>query len=380
MFFLDGPILRTYCRSMTDTDQSLSPLDRVLAKPLPLIAAPMAGGVTTPDLVIEAGKAGGLGFFPLGYLPLHEFERALDGLRRSGLDFGVNLFVPTPLTQESSDREENLQAISRYASALTPQFEHFGVEVPSIDTLPGLTGKTSEEEWKRFNDALGLLLKDPPPVVSFTFGAPPKAVVDRLHQAGSAVLATVTSVQEAEASEKLGVDGLIVQGSAAGGHSAIWDGRAPVKDGATANLVAKIAGHSELPLIAAGGVASPQDVEALLEAGATSVAVGTLLMRADEAGTSPLLRDALVSDHFKGTVLTRAFTGRLARSLTNRFAADFQKSAPSLYPATHYLTAPLRKAATDEGDPQWVNLWAGEGHKNAPAEPTSEILAWLAGP
>jgi nitronate monooxygenase len=132
-----------------------------------------------------------------------------------------------------------------------------------------------------------------------------------------------------------------------------------------------------LPLIAAGGIASASDVAAAVRAGADAVAVGTLLLRCDEAGTSSTHRAALSGT--RPTVLTHAFTGRPARALRNEFIDRYGTLAPYGYPAVHHLTAPIRRAAAAAGDPERVHLWAGTGYPHATEEPAATILGRLAG-
>ena len=98
-------------------------------------------------------------------------------------------------------------------------------------------------------------------------------------------------------------------------------------------------------------------------------------MRCPEAGTNPAQREALATDTRTG--LTRAFTGRLARGIENRFMAE-HPDAPIAYPEINHATAPLRAAAREAGDADGFNLWAGEAHALAQAKPAAEVVADLA--
>ena len=132
-----------------------------------------------------------------------------------------------------------------------------------------------------------------------------------------------------------------------------------------------------MPIIAAGGLATAADVAAVLSAGADAVAVGTVLLRADEAGTSATHRAAIADPARTGTVRTHAFTGRPARGLRNDFTDRYAGVAPLGYPAVHHLTRPMRAAAAAAGDPERVHLWAGTGYRAATAEPAATILRRL---
>ncbi len=214
--------------------------------------------------------------------------------------------------------------------------------------------------------------------MSFTFALPPAAVVARLQAAGSQVVATVTTVDEARAAEAVGVDALAVQSAAAGGHSGTTTPQTPNRHTDTAALVAAVRSVSGLPLLAAGGISGPAAVRDAMKAGANAVLVGTALLRTPESGARPIHKDALVDPARDGTVVTRAFTGRPARALRNRFTDEHTATAPLGYPAIHLLTVPLRAAATRAADADGINLWAGTGYRHASDEPASDVVRWLA--
>ena len=132
-----------------------------------------------------------------------------------------------------------------------------------------------------------------------------------------------------------------------------------------------------LPLVAAGGIASGADLAAALAAGASAAAIGSALLLTTEAGTSQPYRHALRADG--ETRLTRAFTGRRARGIVNRFLLEHDAHAPRGYPEIHYLTAPIRAAARAAGDPDGINLWAGTGFRQAQEGSAAELVErWAA--
>jgi nitronate monooxygenase len=144
------------------------------------------------------------------------------------------------------------------------------------------------------------------------------------------------------------------------------------------DLLGAVRAAVPLPLIAAGGLATAEAVAEALRAGAAAVMVGTVLLRADEAGTSAPHRAALTDPERRETVVTRAFTGRPARGLRNGFTDRYSALAPSGYPALHHLTGPIRRAAAAANDPDRLHLWAGTGYRHATAEPAARILRRLA--
>jgi NAD(P)H-dependent flavin oxidoreductase YrpB (nitropropane dioxygenase family) len=193
------------------------------------------------------------------------------------------------------------------------------------------------------------------------------------------VLVTATTVAEARAGLEVGADALVVQGSEAGAHSGTHDPYRTITPTPTGDLVRAVVAATGLPVVAAGGVDGPAGVVRLLEAGAGAVAVGTLLLRTDECGVSQTHKDALADPAFEETVITRAFTGRPARALRNRFVERHGASAPVGYPAVHHLTRALRQAAAAAGDAQRLHLWAGTGYRNARTGPARAVVDALAG-
>lgn len=325
----------------------------------PVVAAPMAGGPTTPDLVLAAARAGSLAFVAGGYLTADTLAEQLATVRGSAAVYGVNLFAPNPVPVDPAE-------YAAYRELIAPEAERYEVELPA-DPIE------DDDGW---HDKIDLLVQQPAPVVSFTFGIPEAAVLKALRRGGSLLVQTVTSAEEARRAAEAGVDALAVQASAAGGHSGtLTPGRLP-SDVPLIDLVRQIRSATPLPVLGAGGIAGRADVSAVLAAGADAAVVGTLLLLADESGASAAHR-AGVSDHARETAVMRAWTGRPARGLRNAFSDAYDASAPAGYPAVHHLTRPLRRAAAAATDPERVNLWAGTGFRAARAAPVAEILAGL---
>jgi nitronate monooxygenase len=328
---------------------------------IPLVAAPMSGGPTTTAMVSAATRAGGLGFLAAGYKTVEAIDTEIKTVRAEGIPFGVNVFAPNPLPVDPAEYRA-------YAAIVQREANHFGLALPAEPV--------EDNDW--FDEKIALLLDDPVPIVSFTFGIPPRDVIDRLRRANSVVVQTVTTADEAEQAREAGVDMLAVQASVAGGHSGTLSPRTPLTPVPLVDLVAQITARVPLPVLAAGGLATPDDVAAVIRAGAAAAVVGTVLLRADESNASATHRAALTDPARTETVLTRSFTGRPARGLRNAFIDGHEAQAPFGYPAIHHLTSPMRKAAAAAGKPEYVHLWAGTGYRHATAEPTAEILRRLA--
>ncbi|MDQ2815152.1 MAG: nitronate monooxygenase [Actinomycetota bacterium] len=328
---------------------------------LPVLAAPMSGGPGSLDLVRAAADAGSMGFLAAGYKTPQAVSDEIAVMTASRVPFGVNLFVPHPLPIEAGD-------LRAYAHMIVGEAARYGLTLD--DSVP-------VDESDHWHDKIDILCAQPAPVVSFTFAIPGPADLARLHAAGAFLIQTVTTVDEARAAAEASIDALAVQAPAAGGHSATFTPRRPLTDIAIGDLVAAVRHAVGLPVIAAGGLGTADAVAAVLRAGADAVAVGTVLLRSNEAGTTSTHRSALADPRRTGTVITHAFTGRPARALPNDFTERYSDQAPFGYPAIHQLTSALRKAAASAGDPERVHLWAGTGYRHATEEPVATILTRL---
>ncbi|WP_445612367.1 NAD(P)H-dependent flavin oxidoreductase [Geobacillus sp. YF-1] len=329
--------------------------------PVPIIQAPMAGGVSTPELAAAVSSAEGLGFLAGGYKTAEAMRAEIHKLRAlTDRPFGVNVFVP-------GDKTVDEKALERYRAVLAAEAERLGATVGEP--------KWEDDDWEA---KLDVLLQEQVPVASFTFGCPDKTVIAALQKAGVFVIVTVTSVEEAHIASEAGADALCVQGAEAGGHRASF-GNDPKQGEAIAlfPLLADVRASVRLPLVAAGGIMDGRGIAAALKAGASAVQLGTAFLRCPESGAHPLHKQALADPRFTETAVTRAFTGRPARGLANRFMAEYRDLAPAAYPHVHHMTKPLRAAAAKAGDPERMSLWAGEGYRLARELPAAELVEEL---
>jgi len=326
----------------------------------PVVVAPMAGGPSTPELVIAASAAGALGFLAAGYKSAAAMRAEMDVVAASGTEaYGMNVFVPGAPAPDA-------EAVRGYVAGLAADAKELGVP-PGEPTW-------DDDDW---DAKIGALLDRPPPVVSFTFGCPDSGIVAALQAAGSVVWVTVTGPGEAALAAARGADGLCVQGAAAGAHRGTFaNGPRDAPDPPLPQLVRDVAEATSLPLVAAGGIMSQRDAAAALAAGAVAVQCGTAFLRCPESGANPRHKAALADPSFTRTAVTRAFSGRPARGLVNRFMLDHPEAPPG-YPEINNATRPLRAAAAAAGDTGRMSLWAGEGFRAAAARPAAEIVALL---
>lgn len=307
-----------------------------------------------------------MGFLAGGYLTPAQLQTQISEVRRGTGLFGVNLFAPNPVP--ISDRD-----YQAYAAVLASWARRYGV-----DLEPGRPC-TDEDQW---SEKMDLVAEARVPVVSVTFGLIPAEDLARLRSRGTLVLQTVTDSAEGAAAAEAAVDGVIVQSAAAGGHSGCWSPLQSASSDAqqsTAALVSAVREATSMPLWAAGGITEPEQVRAVLKAGAEAAVVGTALLCTPEAGTGAAHRAALLSGRYNETTVTAAFSGRPARALRTEFTDAFTASAPLGFPALHHLTAPMRRAAAEAGDPEGVNLWAGSGFRGVSELPAGHVLRRLGG-
>jgi nitronate monooxygenase len=324
----------------------------------PIVQAPLSGGPSTPALAAAVCEAGGLGFLAAGYKTPDAVRAQLEELRgQTQRPFGLNLFVPGEV---SGDARE----LSAYAEALRPEAERLGVELGEP--------RWDDDGW---DGKLALVREGRVPVVSFTFGCPDAGVISSVQKAGSAVWVTVTTPDEARQAADAGADALVVQGVEAGGHRGSFSPDAPGTIGLL-GLLQLVGAVTDLPLVATGGIATGRGIAAVLAAGAAAAQLGTAFMLTPEAATAPAHRAAFAGSG--RTALTKAFSGRWARGIENRFMREHRDDAPLAYPEVHNLTTPLRAAARERGDAEAFHIWAGEGYALAEAVPAGELVRKLA--
>ncbi|WP_245627392.1 NAD(P)H-dependent flavin oxidoreductase [Kribbia dieselivorans] len=327
----------------------------------PIVVAPMAGGPSSPELVAAAAQSGGLGFLAAGYKSADAVREQVQQVRAlTDRPFGVNIFVP------ERDPQIDPTELAQYADRLALDAERLRVTLP-----------TPHADDDDYDAKLEVCANEHVPVVSFTFGLPARAAIADLHDAGSAVWVTVTNPRDVRSAASRGIDALVLQGPEAGGHRSTFTAAEEPDRTPLLELLDTVRPTTDLPIVAAGGLATPQDVRDALDSGAAAVQVGTMFVVAAEAGTSRTYRDALHDMRLAPTCVTRAFSGRPARGLRNTFITTHHRWAPAIYPQVNQLTAPLRAAAGQRGDRQAVSLWAGTGHQMAKPGTTAEIFARL---
>jgi nitronate monooxygenase len=330
---------------------------------VPVLLAPMAAvsPVALSAAVANAGGMGGCGALQLDPDAIAAWAREFRASSNGA--FQMNLWIPDPPPQ-------------RDAAAETRVRDFLGAWGPPVAPEAGNVVLPD------FADQCEALLGAGPQVVSSIMGLYPADFVVRLKARGIAWFACVTSLAEAQAAEAAGADALVVQGMEAGGHRGAFDaGEATRHSGTLFALLPRIADHVRVPLIAAGGIVDGRSIAAALTLGASAVQMGTAFLRSPEAAVHPAWSAALARTEADDTVQTRAFSGRLARSVATPYvvaAADGPPPAP--YPVQRGLTAGMRAQAERDGDGDRMQLWAGQGAAMTRVAPAGDVLqdAWNA--
>jgi nitronate monooxygenase len=332
--------------------------------PIPILQAPMAGA-SFDAMAVAVSEAGGMGSLAAAGVAPDEMGAVVDAIRaRTDAPFGVNLLMARPASPEPAQVDAAL-------ARLAPWYAELGLEVPDHPNRYA----------QDFNAQLDALTRAAPPVASFSFSILTPAQVEALHAAGSYVVGTANTVEEAVAWAKVGADGVCAQGFEAGGHHAYFLADIEASSVGTMALVATVLEAVDIPVIAAGGIMDGRGVAAALALGASAVQMGSAFLLADEAIVGPTWQQAIRDAGPDATRLTRAFSGRYARGLENRFVREMravQDDVPA-YPVQNRLTQAMRAAANQAGDPELMSLWAGQAVKLAkPGQAGDMVRAWWA--
>ncbi|WP_042162464.1 NAD(P)H-dependent flavin oxidoreductase [Paenibacillus gorillae] len=326
----------------------------------PIIQAPMAGGPTTPELVAEVSNAGGLGSLGAAYLTPEKLRSTIQEVRQlTEQPFGVNLFVPEEAAESQAIIKEMTSHLNKYRVELGVK------ENPPIDSTP-----------ESFEQQIQVLLEERVPVVSFTFGIPPKDVIEVLKSQGIMVIGTATTVEEAKLLELAGVEAIVAQGSEAGGHRGTFLKSNTDSLVGTIALVPQIVDQVSIPVIASGGIMDGRGLVASLSLGAAAVQMGTAFLASMESGAHNVYKKAILTANEDSTVVTRAYSGKPARGIKTTFIEEIDQYAGTIpaFPIQNAMTRDIRQAAAKTNNPEYMSLWAGQGLRLATDHPAAAII------
>ena len=325
-------------------------VSRRLKLEFPIVQGPFGGGLSSVDLVVAVSENGGLGSFGVHHLEGAGIRDVAAGIRaRTGRPFALNLWIPL---RDSDDPQLTDAQWNTALQLLQPYFDQLRLPLPARPARFA----------PRFEEQVETVLELRPAVFSFVFGVPSASVLDRCRSAGIVTLGAATTPAEAKLLADAGVDMIVATGFEAGGHRVSFLEEPENCLTGTASLVPQVVDAVRTPVIAAGGIVDGRGIASVLALGAAAAQIGTAFLACEESSAAPLHRQALFSDAARRTSLTRAFSGRLARSIHNEFVEAFRELEKSLppYPVQNWLTAQFRKAALEAGRTDMVSLWSGQ--------------------
>lgn len=316
----------------------------------PIVQGPFGSGLSAVDLVVAVSESGGLGSFGVHHLDAAGIREIAAQIRaRTQRTFALNLWIPL---RDSDDPQLSDAAWRDALALLAPYYRELGVPLPARPARFG----------PRYEEQIETVLELAPPVFSFVFGVPSPDVLERCRSAGIATLGAATTPAEAKLLADAGVDMIVATGFEAGGHRVSFLREPEDCLTGTLALVPQVVDAVKVPVIAAGGMADGRGIAAALKLGASAAQIGTAFLACEESNATPLHRQMLFSEAAQYTTLTRAFTGRLARSVHNEFIEALRGKEGQLapYPVQAWLTAQLRAAALAAGRADVISLWSGQ--------------------
>lgn len=331
---------------------------------LPILQAPMAGA-TGSAMAIAVGNAGGLASLPCAMLSPEQIREEVALIRQhSQAPLNLNFFCHTPPAPDPERAE-------RWKEALRPYYQELGAD---FDTPTPVSNRAPFDA-----DSCALVETLRPEVVSFHFGLPEQALLDRVRATGARIISSATTVEEAVWLERNGCDAIIAMGYEAGGHRGMFLSEQLHTQVGTFALIPQIANAVSVPVIAAGGIAEGRSVAAAFILGASAVQVGTAYLFCPEAKVSKPHHQALRSATDSQTALTNIFTGRPARGIVNRIMSELgpMSALAPAFPLAGGALMPLRAKAEPQGNGGFMNLWAGQAvgikHELSAAELTRQL-------
>jgi nitronate monooxygenase len=333
----------------------------------PVVQGPFGSGLSAVDLVVAVSDSGGLGSFGVHHLDGAGIRDVAAQIRaRTRRSFALNLWIPLG---DSDDPRLSDAQWNAALELLRPWYAALAVPLPARPARFG----------PRYEEQVETVLELKPPVFSFVFGVPSPGVLARCRASGIATLGAATTPAEAKLLADAGVDMIVATGFEAGGHRVSFLAEPEDCLTGTLALVPQVVDTVKVPVIAAGGMADGRGIAAALKLGASAAQIGTAFLACEESNAAPLHRAKLFSADARRTSLTRAFTGRLARSIHNDFIDALRGKEHLLapYPVFAWLTAQFRAAALAAGRTDVISLWSGQGAPLLKHRRAAELFRFL---
>lgn len=314
---------------------------------IPVIQAPMAGGINTPKLASEVANAGGVGSFGFSYSSPQKISEDLVATRAlTNGPINANFFVFSPVElPPQTVQEKALEALKNL-----PLEGEYSLAIPQAPFYPDL-----EEQLKP-------VWEHCPEMLTFHFGIPSPSIMTRARSLGISIGITATSLREAQAVEAAGADFIVAQGIEAGGHRGIFNPHERDEKLTALELTQQLVRGCSIPVVTAGAIMDGSDIANALRSGAAATQLGTAFLCCEESGATPAHKDYLLKLHSRGSVFTTTFSGRPARGINNKFIELMKNKLVFPFPIQNTLTASLRQLASKTNNGEYQSLWAGQDY------------------
>jgi len=322
----------------------------MLSLKYPIIQGPFGGGLSSAELVKSVADFGGLGSFGAHHLSPEKITQLIKELKSSTQGaFAINLWVA------NDDYFTGTMSKTQYAKCLDlfkPAYDQLGLSPP-------IYKETFTDDYEV---QLQATIDETPPAISFVFGVPREEVVAECKSRKIVTIGTATTLQEALELEAVGIDLIVASGMEAGGHRVSFLDEPENCLIGSMSLIPQIVDQVKVPVIAAGGIADVRGVRAAMALGAQGVQIGTAFLACQESGATVIHKRTLLSQHVYDTVLSRAYTGRLARFINNEFIRYVEQtnSLPLPYPLQNYFVSKIKGEASVKNNFDYASLYAGQ--------------------
>ncbi len=326
---------------------------------IPVIQAPMAGGFNTPELASSVSNLGGVGSFGFSFTSSEQIEKTLVLTKKLTEGYiNANFFVFKPITLPD---ENSLKIAFNSLDSLTFS-ENFDLITPK------------EPFYFPLEEQIQATLLHLPSIITFHLGIPPLSILDNIKSYGVKVGITATNLKEATLIQKSGADFIVLQGMEAGGHRGIFDQDELDEELNLDSLIETVSDEIKIPYVAAGGIMNGEDIKRVLKLGAKAAQLGTAFLCCNEAGTPSIHKNYLLNKQNRKTKLTKAFSGRLARGIINKFMLEMENKNILPFPVQNTLTTPLRKVSANNNNGEFINLWAGKNFNKIRSLNANELM------
>jgi len=314
---------------------------------IPVIQAPMAGGINNPRLASEVSNAGGVGSFGFSYSTSQKISEDLAATRAlTNGPINANFFVFSAVNvPEQTIQQKALEALKNL-----PIEGEYSLVIPQAPFYPDL-----EEQLKP-------VWEHCPDMLTFHFGVPSPSIMTRARSLGIAVGITATSLKEAKSVEMAGADFIVAQGIEAGGHRGIFNPDEADEKLTALELTKQLVRGCSIPVVTAGAIMDGADIANALRSGAAAAQLGTAFLCCEESGASPAHKEYLLKHHRRGSVFTTGFSGRPARGINNEFIRLMEGKIALPFPIQNTLTASLRQLGGKTNNGEYQSLWAGQDY------------------